>query len=435
MADLAGAVTSQGRAVLLLRAVQHVLFVSMVTVGVVRSGFDAGATGIELLAAGALLGWYWVGSPGVLGSRLALPVWLGALSGLCLAAIWVSADFAWVSFAVFVAFATALPAGVAVVAIAALALGTGAILIGRWPAGGNWAAQVVGPLVGASVAGALVGVSRLAAAESAERQRLVDELLATREDLARAHLAAGARRERERFTREIHDTLAQGFTSVVLGARRARHAAEAGDFAVVDKEIQHLEGLGQSGVDAARRLIRHLPPAELHERTLPAALALLSIPGPSPGQPVIDLRIDGDARRLSGDIEGALLRVAQEAMANAQRHAQAERVVITLTYQPSTISLDVVDDGTGFDRPPRANEASGCRACAAASSSSAVPSTSSPRRRVSARWSTRPSLRPGPEPDRADDPPRARRRPPRGTSRTARRARRRTGHHRHRRSL
>src|SRR5690606_11781210 len=137
------------------------------------------------------------------------------------------------------------------------------------------------------------------AAESAESQRLVDELLATREDLARAHLAAGARRERERFTREIHDMLAQGFTSVVLGARRARHAAEAGDFAVVDKEIQHLEGLGQSGVDAARRLIRHLPPAELHERTLPAALALLSIPGPSPGQPVIDLRIDGDARRLS----------------------------------------------------------------------------------------------------------------------------------------
>lgn len=341
--------TDQSRPILLLRTVQHVLFVSMVVVGVARSGFDAGITGGEFFAAGALLGWYGVGSPRALGSRLPPPVWLGVLSGLCLAAIWVSADFAWVSFAVFVAFASALPAGVAVVAIAALALSTGAILIGRWPSGGHWAAQVVGPLVGAAAASALVGVSRLAAAEAAERQRLVDELLATREDLARAHLDAGARGERERFTREIHDTLAQGFTAVVLGARRARHAAEAGDQDAAGKEIDHLEELGQSGVAAARRLISHLPPAELHERSLPDALALLSTTGTSPGQPVIILRVDGDARPLSGDVEVALLRVAQEAIVNAQRHAHAKRIVITLTYQLSTIIVDVADDGTGFD--------------------------------------------------------------------------------------
>ncbi len=350
MTDYEGPATAQNRSMRMLRVVQHVLFTAMVVIGVVRSVVDDGATAVEVVTGGALLGWYWAGSEAARRwRRPSLRTWLVALSGLCLAAVWVSADFAWVSFAVFVTFATTLAPAPAVGAIPTMAAGTGAILVGRWPDGGHWAAQIVGPLVGAAAAGALVGVGRVAAAETAERQRLLDELLATRDDLARANLAAGAREERERLTGEIHDTLAQGFTSVVMAARRARRALDFEDASATVAEVDHIEELGRTGIDAARRLMGAMAPVELDDRTLRSALALLAVAEPQPGSPVIDIRFDGDDEGLPIGIEGALLRIAQEALANARRHATAHRVVITLTYQPSTVSLDIVDDGVGFD--------------------------------------------------------------------------------------
>ena len=334
----------------MLRVVQHVLFTAMVALGLLRSAFDAGVTAGEATMGTALLGWYWAGWGAARRWRRPSPrTWLATVSGLCLAAVWVSPDFAWVSFAVFVAFATTLAPGLAVAAIVAMAAGTGAILVGRWPDDGHWAAQIVGPLVGAAAAGALVGVGRVAASETAERQRLLDELLATRDDLARANLAAGAREERERLTGEIHDTLAQGFTSVVMAARRARRALDDDEAAAAVAEVDHIEDLGHAGIEAARRLMGAMAPVELDGRTLRSALVLLTVPEPRSGSPVTDIRFDGDDERLPVEIEGALLRIAQEALTNARRHAEARRVVVTLTCQPSTVSLDIVDDGVGFD--------------------------------------------------------------------------------------
>lgn len=350
MPDDEGATPAQNRSMRMLRVVQHVLFTAMVVLGAARSAFDDGATAAEVVVGGALLAWYWEGSEAARRwRRPSQRTWLAVLSGLCLAAVWVSADFAWVSFAVFVTFATTLAPAPAVAAIVTMAAGTGAILVGRWPDGGHWAAQIVGPLVGAAAAGALVGVGRVASAETAERQRLLDELLATRDDLARANLAAGAREERERLTGEIHDTLAQGFTSVVMAARRARRALADDDGAATAAEVDHIEELGRTGIDAARRLMGAMAPVELDDRTLRSALGLLAVAESQPGSPVVEVRFDGDDDCLPIEIEGALLRIAQEALTNARRHATAHRVVLTLTYQPSTVSLDIVDDGVGFD--------------------------------------------------------------------------------------
>ena len=197
------------------------LLVSMVLLGLFRSVSSDGIGLGEVVAGVTLLVWYVAGSIDVVRrSVMADRLWLAGLSLLCLAAVWVSPAFAWVSFGLFVVLANALRSGSAIGAIAGLAVGTGGILAVRWPNDGNWVAQVVGPIVGAGVAGAFVGITRLAAAESAERQRLLEELLATRDELARAHLDAGARAERERLNREIHDTLAQGFTAVRRVARR-----------------------------------------------------------------------------------------------------------------------------------------------------------------------------------------------------------------------
>jgi len=341
---------TDGRPTQLLRVVQHALVASMVGLGLLRSfaGDDLG--GAEVAPAVALLGWYVAGAARTpRWSTTARGLWLFGLSSLCLAAVWVSADFAWVSFAVFVIFANTLPPAFAFSSIALLAAGTGGVLVDRWPQDGHWAAQIIGPAVGAAVAGTLVGISRLAAAESAERQRLLDQLIATRDDLARAHLEAGVRTEHERLARDIHDTLAQGFTSVVLAARRLRHAALEGDETVVLDEIDHVEQLGGEGVEDARRLVGRLPPVELDDRSLPAALDLLSCRGPFDGEAVVEVRVDGPTRRLPPDVDIALLRVGQEAVANARRHAGADRIVVTLTYQSDAVRLDVADDGVGFD--------------------------------------------------------------------------------------
>lgn len=348
--DYDGAAAAQNRSMRMLRVVQHVLFTAMVVLGLVRSAFDDGTTATEVVVAAALLGWYWAGWDGARGRWRPSPrTWLAALTGLCLAAVWVSADFAWVSFAVFVVFATTLAPVPAVAAIVTMAAGTGAILVGRWPEGGHWAAQIVGPLVGAAAAGALVGVGRVAAAETSERQRLLDELVATRDDLARANLAAGAREERERLTGEIHDTLAQGFASIVMAARRARRALDDDNASATAAEVDHIEQLGRTGIDAARRLMGAMAPVELDDHTLRSALALLAVIDPQPGPLAVDVRFDGDDERVPIEIEGALLRIAQEALTNARRHAKANRVVITLTCQPSAVSIDIVDDGVGFD--------------------------------------------------------------------------------------
>jgi signal transduction histidine kinase len=73
-------------------------------------------------------------------------------------------------------------------------------------------------------------------------------------------------------------------------------------------------------------------------------------------EPVAHLHVDGPAQHLSGAIEVAVLRITQEAVANARKHAHADRIDITLAYTDREILLDVVDDGTGFDvaAPPSA---------------------------------------------------------------------------------
>lgn len=333
----------------LLQLVQHALFAALVVLGVIRALVEATSPTAVIAVAALLAGWYIAGQRFVRLEASATSVWLLGLAGLCLVAVWVSPDFAWVAFAVYVVIANTLPSRAGVVCVGAFAVGTGALLVWRWPSDGHWAGQVIGPVVGAAAAAALVGVTRFAAGETAERQRLLDELLAARDDLAVAHLQAGAVAERERLAAEIHDTLAQGFTSVLLGARRARQAADHGDLDAVRAEVVHLEDLALEGVEQARRLVRQLPPAELEGRPLPEALRILAEPGQKGRTPQVEVRVDGEPRPLSDAAELTLLRVAQEGVANARRHADADRVVVTLTYQPESASLDVADDGVGFD--------------------------------------------------------------------------------------
>jgi signal transduction histidine kinase len=188
--------------------------------------------------------------------------------------------------------------------------------------------------------------------QSRERHRLIEELEDTRAELAAAERQAGALGERERLSREIHDALAQGFTSIVMLLEAAEESLIPDESAARRRIAQALQTARES-LGEARRLVRALAPEPLVRESLPGALELLA--GRLAKEVGIDARtvITGRPRPLPTAHEIALMRVAQEALANVRRHARATRATMTLSYLSEVTVLDVQDDGVGFsDRPP-----------------------------------------------------------------------------------
>lgn len=184
--------------------------------------------------------------------------------------------------------------------------------------------------------------------QSEERAALLAALEATRAELAEAQRAEGARFERDRIARDIHDTLAQGFSSIVL---HARGALARGDADSARRTLRLVEQVASEHLGEARRLVAAGPDESLGGRTLTEALQRVA----TADEPVAHLHVDGPAQQLSGAIEVAVLRITQEAVANARKHAGAGRIDVTLAYTDRAVLLDVVDDGAGFDvdAPPR----------------------------------------------------------------------------------
>ncbi len=150
--------------------------------------------------------------------------------------------------------------------------------------------------------------------------------------------------ERQRIAREFHDTLEQEL--VGLSLRLDAAAPKVSD----EKPRELLEGarrLVQRIQDEARGFLWNLRDRSLEATTLRDAIALaVAARG---AESAIEVRTAGEPRRLPGRIEHELLRLAQEATANAVRHGQARRITITLAYTPDALRLSIADDGIGFD--------------------------------------------------------------------------------------
>ncbi|MBE2221803.1 MAG: GAF domain-containing sensor histidine kinase [Anaerolineae bacterium] len=158
----------------------------------------------------------------------------------------------------------------------------------------------------------------------------------------------GAVRERNRLAREIHDTLAQGLTAVSLQLESADILLETG----TNPEKAHLAvqqalSLTRANLDEARRSVMDLRAAPLEGRTLAEALTALA----HTLDDLLDIHttITGAGRPLSPRIEIGLYRIAQEALTNIRRHAQATEAKLTLVITPKSVKLTVVDNGRGFD--------------------------------------------------------------------------------------
>ena len=183
---------------------------------------------------------------------------------------------------------------------------------------------------------------------SAERQRLIIELESTRARLASSEREAGALQERERLAGEIHDTLAQGFTSIIMH----HEAAEPELSEIPDLAKQHLDQAKRTARDSlaeARRLVWALRPEALERASLPEAMENVAGRWSEEGDEDANVVITGTARPLHPSAEVTLLRATQEALANARKHAKASQVNVTLSYMEDEVILDVQDDGVGFN--------------------------------------------------------------------------------------
>jgi signal transduction histidine kinase len=229
----------------------------------------------------------------------------------------------------------------------ALSIGAAAGLLSR--AGWSWSAlRDIGPTMVVSLLfSVLLGlwISRVID-QSQDRAELIKRLEATQVELAEANHARGVTAERERLAREIHDTLAQGFTSVVTLAQAA--AAElAGDPARVPARLEAIEEVARQNLAEARALVAAFAPVDLDGASLPEALSRLARRfGDQTGLPV-ELDLTGVAG-LTRSQEVVVLRVVQEALTNVHRHAQARQVLLRLVGDLDGIRVEVSDDGVGF---------------------------------------------------------------------------------------
>jgi signal transduction histidine kinase len=195
--------------------------------------------------------------------------------------------------------------------------------------------------------------------QSAERGNLIDELEATRAQLAAAHREAGAAAERQRMSADIHDTIAQGFTSIVMLIQ----AAETGIGSDPDGARRHLDlaaATARDNLAEARALVAGLTSAQLDGSTLGDALRRIAGQTASQAGITADVEITGTARPLGTATEVMLLRVGQEALANVRRHARASRATVRLDYAAEQVRLRISDDGDGFD-PDGVNDGYGLR--------------------------------------------------------------------------
>ena len=204
------------------------------------------------------------------------------------------------------------------------------------PTGFPWALAIV-----RSIALLVIGVSF-------KLLRLqMDDLARLQANLASAERKSGVLEERQRLAREIHDTLAQGFASIIVHLERT-------------EQINHLQGspakghidlarsVAREGLEESRRMMAALRPEILEQRALPEALGRVCQEWSRRTGIESKLSITGTPEPMHPEIEFTILRGVQEGLTNIARHSGAHTTAVTLSYMEDLIVLDVQDDGKGF---------------------------------------------------------------------------------------
>lgn len=264
-------------------------------------------------------------------------VWMFALVGLWAVLVIAAPSFAWCSFALFFLCRTAFTGAVAYIAAGATAAATAVGLFRL--SNGTDLAMLLGPL---AVGVMLTLIYDRIEHDAAEQRRLHAEVSLAQGQLAASERRAGAIAERERVSREIHDTVTQGLASSLLMLEAANRNWPA---ASARQDLRQAGELLRRNLAETRSLVHELASPGLEASPLPEALrqaAIQYVPG-------VRLLVTGEPRPVPADVRHALLRVVQSAASNIKLHASATNATLTLGFLPAAVTLDIYDDGAGFD--------------------------------------------------------------------------------------
>ncbi|MGW3289768.1 ATP-binding protein [Streptomyces sp. NPDC001002] len=177
-------------------------------------------------------------------------------------------------------------------------------------------------------------------------QQALDENAALHAQLLLQAREAGVADERRRLAAEIHDTIAQGLTGIIA---QLQVVANAPDLETARTHLDRASTLARHSLGEARRSVQNLAPMALENDGLPEALKNTVAEWGERTGVRAEFTVTGTAEQLHDEVSATLLRIAQEALSNAARHAHATRVGVTLTFLGYEVILDIRDDGEGFD--------------------------------------------------------------------------------------
>lgn len=246
------------------------------------------------------------------------------------------------------------PAFLSFVGIAATSVLVNTIPAGGWPrSAADWAGGLTLVAVQTFAIGSFAFMGNKMSEQSRARQQTVRELegaltenAALHEQLLTQAREAGALDERQRMAAEIHDTLSQGLIGIITQLQAAGEAAAGSPDH--DRHLRNAAQMARDSLAEARRSVHALGPHPLEGRSLPEALGAVADNWSGLHTIRTHVVVTGDPVPLHPEVEGTLLRTAQEALANVAKHAGASRVGLTLSYMGDVVSLDVRDDGIGF---------------------------------------------------------------------------------------
>lgn len=326
----------------------HLVLVVLVVTSTLRyvSRHGLGPSGELVLAGAGVFISVYLARPLVRGRAWWPTVWVAGATLVWAALTLAAPSFAWtavpLAFAALEVLAFRYAVWTVVLLTALASIGWLRILDGFDPT------VVAGPI---GIALVTVLAYRTLEQEFMKRQRLLEELVEAHDELAVVQRRTGALAERARLSREIHDSVGQGLSSINLLLQAAEQEwARRPD--VARSHVKTAATSARSGLDEVRRVVRDLAPVELEGADPVGALSisLSSIAARAKTSVRIQVRIHGVPTTVPVDIAGALIRTARGAVANVVEHSAASNAVISLTYHPDEVLLDVHDDGTGFDQ-------------------------------------------------------------------------------------